>query len=272
MPAITVITAVFNGGKVLEKAIQSVLHQTYPNIEYIIIDGGSKDETVSIIQKYQHRLHYWVSEKDTGVYNAWNKGLAKATGEWISFLGADDAFESATIIEESVKDLDLAIRQGIRYVYGKVNLLNGSNNELITVMGEPWEEAKKRIFQYMTVTHCGAFHHKDLFNDYGTFDESFKITGDYEFILREFARGKEALFINKSLVNMHDGGLSANMKLKLTVARENIRALALNGLPITKHQKLQLYKAKIIALKIKLLGENTVKKLRNTYKKTRRRK
>ncbi len=92
LPRVSVITVVYNGEAFLERTIQSVINQTYPAIEYIIIDGGSKDGTVAIIQKYQHNIAYWVSEPDRGLYDAMNKGLAVATGEYVLFLNAGDTF------------------------------------------------------------------------------------------------------------------------------------------------------------------------------------
>ena len=89
-PRISIITVVYNGASTLEQTILSVLKQTYSRIEYIIIDGGSKDGTVDIIKKYQDRIAYWVSEPDEGIYDAMNKGIRHASGDWIYFLGADD--------------------------------------------------------------------------------------------------------------------------------------------------------------------------------------
>ncbi len=266
LPTITIITAVYNGGRYLEETIQSVIGQTYSNIEYIIIDGGSKDNTVDIIHKYNSQLHYWISEKDKGVYDAWNKGIAKAGGDWIVFLGADDILASNTIIEECVNDLAQAIKNGIRYVYGKINLLSFKGDKLLTTIGKPWPASKKKVFQYMSVTHCGAFHHKTLFSDYGSFNTDFKIAGDYEFTLREFSRGKEALFIDRVIAIMRIGGLSADLSLKLTVAKENIKALSLNSLPITFHHKVQLIKAHMGNILLTVIGMKSLRYLSDLYR------
>lgn len=91
-PLITVVTVVFNDVQHIEDTILSVVNQTYPNIEYIIIDGGSTDGTVDIIKKYEERIAYWVSEPDKGIYDAMNKGLSKATGEWVNFMNSGDCF------------------------------------------------------------------------------------------------------------------------------------------------------------------------------------
>jgi glycosyltransferase involved in cell wall biosynthesis len=265
-PLISIIMAVYNGEKYIEQAMLSVLNQTYSNIEFIIIDGGSTDGTVGIVKKYNHRLHYWISEKDSGVYNAWNKGLAKATGNWISFVGADDFLYNNTVIEDSIKDLNHAISNGTRYVYGKVNLLTASGERVIAVWGDDWATSKKNIFRYMSVTHCGAFHHKEMFTEHGVFDETFRITGDYEFLLREFSKGHDALFIDRTIAVMHAGGLSANLKSKLTVAQENIKALELNKQSITFHHKIQIYKARLANFIGKYIGTKTLHKASDFYR------
>ena len=102
---ITIITAVYNALDTLEQAILSVLEQTYPNIEYIIIDGGSTDGSVELIKKYSSRIYYWVSEPDRGIYNAFNKGIYKSTGDYVYFLGADDCLFSKDIISKVVEEL-----------------------------------------------------------------------------------------------------------------------------------------------------------------------
>src|SRR5690349_11081866 len=96
-PLVSIITIVYNGEKHLEQTIQSVLSQTYSNIEYIIIDGGSVDNSISIIKKYNNRLAYWISEKDSGISDAFNKGIAKARGEIIGLINADDWYETDAV-------------------------------------------------------------------------------------------------------------------------------------------------------------------------------
>jgi glycosyltransferase involved in cell wall biosynthesis len=108
---ISIITVVYNGASTLEQTILSVINQTYKNIEYIIIDGGSTDGTVDIIKKYEKHLAYWVSEPDKGIYDAMNKGIDKATGEWINFMNSGDWFYNnsiiATLFELDIKDYDI---------------------------------------------------------------------------------------------------------------------------------------------------------------------
>ena len=264
-PRISIITSVYNGRKYLEECIKSVQAQTYPQVEHIVIDGGSTDGTTDVLRQYDFQLHYWVSEKDNGIYHAWNKGLAQASGDWIAFLGSDDTLANARALEDSIGHLHTALKDDIRYVYGKVNLISASSN-IITVWGDPWEKAKKDILEYMTVTHCCAFHHRSLFEDHGGFNERFRITGDYEFLLREFAKGRDALFTDQLLASMHAGGISANIRSKLVIARENILARQLNGLPPRLHQRIQVLKAHTAGALTGILGRHTVNKLSDLYR------
>lgn len=100
LPLISVITVCYNCAADLERTIISVINQTYPNIEYLIIDGGSRDNTMDIIKKYENNIDYWISERDSGVYDAMNKGLARATGRWVNFMNAGDIFYNKTVISD----------------------------------------------------------------------------------------------------------------------------------------------------------------------------
>jgi len=264
-PKISIITAVYNGRRYMEECIQSVLSQVYPNVEHIIIDGGSSDGTQEILRRYDDRLHFWTSEKDKGIYDAWNKGLAKATGEWIAFVGADDIIWDSCVIQDALDALQKAAQQHIRYVYGKVNVLS-AGTDIISAWGTPWEQAKHGILQSMTVAHCCAFHHRSLFEDHGNFNQRFRIVGDYEFLLREFTKGKDALFVDRVFAGMHAGGISANLRSKLILARENILARQLNGLPPSFHHRLQVGKAHLANLLSGVIGIENLKKLTDTYR------
>lgn len=117
-PKITVITVVFNGRQLIEATILSVVGQSYPNLEYIVIDGGSTDGTCDVIKKYEAHIDYWCSEKDRGIYDAMNKGLAKATGRWVNFMNAGDTFyESNTL-----KELFLSQKRTATVIYGSVEI------------------------------------------------------------------------------------------------------------------------------------------------------
>lgn len=207
-PLVSVITVVYNGEKYLEETIQSVINQTYDNVEYIIIDGCSTDGTLDIIKKYEDRIDYWVSEKDNGIYDAMNKGIRVSSEEWVSFLGADD-FLKKDAIESYLNALNGDLK--IKYISSKIELIN-NKKQILSIVGKPleWNTFKK----YMCVAHVGSLHHKSLFYKYGLFDISYKIAGDYEFLLR-IAKNNNVLFLNKVTACMINEGVS-NQNIKVT--------------------------------------------------------
>lgn len=201
-PLVTIVTAVFNGEKTIEQTILSVIHQSYSNVEYIIIDAGSTDGTLDIVKKYGHAINYWVSEPDGGIYDAWNKGVALASGTWIAFLGSDDIYRDGAV-QAYMDFVSVQSDPDIEYVSSKINLTN--DEKVLRTVGLPWNW--KSFRKYMKVAHVGSLHHKKLFEKYGLFDASYRITGDYEFLLRP-GRNLNAYFLNEVTVNMHVGGVS----------------------------------------------------------------
>lgn len=226
-PLITVIVAVYNHVRTLQQCIDSVAQQTYPNKELIIIDGGSNDGTAEVIKSNNNKIAYWVSEPDHGIYNAWNKGLAQARGEWICFLGADDYFWDALVLKRMAAQL-VMVPPGIRVAYGQIMLLNNKGENLYPI-GEPWNKVKKRFKQIMCVPHPALMHRRSLFEQHGNFDESFSIAGDYELLLREL-KTADAFFIpDIILAAMRQGGVSSDPANSLVGIRELRAAQRKNG-------------------------------------------
>lgn len=211
-PFLSIITSTFNSQSTLRETIDSILNQNYTNFEFIIIDGNSTDRTIDIIQEYKSifdkkNINFkWISENDSGIYNAWNKGLKIAKGDWISFLGSDDiyldkALEKYAKVIEKNKDKD--------FIYSKVKLVSGNNIKYLITDQWNW-----RIFKrYMKISHVGSFHNKEYFQRFGYFDESFKISGDYEMLLRARENLKTA-FIDAFTAEMKDGGISNKNVIK----------------------------------------------------------
>ena len=202
IPLVTIVTAIFNGEKYLEETIESVLNQTYKNIEYIIIDGGSTDKTLDIIKKYESKIDYWVSEKDKGIYDAWNKAIKVSNGEWISFLGADDILNS-NAIELYIAKI-LAEKKEIEYISSKVLLCTNDKKPLRTI-GTAWNW--NSFSKYMNVAHVGSLHNKSIYSKYGLYDINFKICADYELLLRA-NKDLKSSFIDVTTCNMRVGGIS----------------------------------------------------------------
>lgn len=127
-PQITVITVVFNGEDFLEQTILSVINQNYDNVEYIIIDGGSTDNTLNIIRKYEHAIDYWISEKDEGIYDAMNKGIKLSSADWINFMNAGDSFNTVKVLDSLSKEINRT--SDVDVFYSDINFLYKSGTEL----------------------------------------------------------------------------------------------------------------------------------------------
>jgi glycosyltransferase involved in cell wall biosynthesis len=160
-PIITVITVVFNAGRGLEETILSVLNQTYSNIEYIVIDGGSTDETREILNKYDRAIDYWVSEPDRGIYDAMNKGIKASSGDWLNFLNAKDRFYSTQTIQVLA---DNYLQGAAKFIYSDVLLTTGGNSKKIEMM--PRHICKH---ESLIINHQAAIYRKSLHLDHGLY-------------------------------------------------------------------------------------------------------
>lgn len=218
----SIITATYNSEKTLERTIKSILNQGFNDCEYIIIDGYSKDGTIAIIKKYinifesKNISFKWISEPDSGIYDAWNKGLKIASGEWISFLGSDDYYlnDALKAYEKKISAINSSKTD---LIYSKVNVVKGS--EIVKTIDGTW---KWKIFKkYMNIAHVGAFHNSSYFKKYGAFNISYKIAGDYELLLRAKSNLKTSK-LDYLTANMEAGGVSNNMIHK--VFKETFRA------------------------------------------------
>lgn len=262
-PLISIITATFNSENTLFDTISSILNQTYNNIEYVIIDGKSNDKTISIIKnseklfKEKNINFRWISESDKGIYDAWNKGLKLCSGEWIIFIGSDDYFKDINVISKIKPYLSIAKSQNCNYVYGKIEHVSGKN-ELIEISGKPWAEQKKRFLYTMNLPHTGCLHHKSLFEKHGDFNDSFKIVGDYEFLIRELKDpNNSAFFIDLVFAVMREGGVSASLKNRKVIVNENHKARKLNGINFfSKELFFWELRVRIIMILTKIFGEN----------------
>ena len=227
-PLISIVVSVFNGAATMQQCIDSVVCQTYPAVELIVVDGGSSDGTLELLLQNAPKLTYWTSEADRGIYHAWNKGLARAQGDWICFLGADDYLWAPDTLGRMAPVLARAYPP-IRVVYGEISVVNSRGAEIARA-GEDWSTARTRFAQMMCLPHTGLMHHRTLFEARGKFDESFRIGGDYELLLRELRNG-EALFVPGLVVaGMRHGGVSSDPSGSLEMLREFRRAQRMHGL------------------------------------------
>ena len=201
----SVITIVFNGEKEIEKTINSVISQTYNNIEYILIDGGSKDKTMSIVQKYNEFFSTIVSERDNGIYNAMNKGLSYATGDYVIFANSGDAIAQNDILEKVAKSItDCKILPELVYGNYAESKDGHVGNEIISY-------GHKRIWYGMFASHQSMFYKVDFIKKHNiTFDESYKIAADYKFTMQTVVNGKHFLKVPYCISLFDTTGISSN--------------------------------------------------------------
>lgn len=264
-PLLTIIVAVLNDKESLERCIESVNNQTYFHKELIIIDGGSMDGTVDILKNNDDKIAYWESEADKGIYHAWNKALDHAKGEWLCFAGADDYFYSIHTLENSVPHLNRAMTSGIKLVYGQVVRVDEAG-QLVRILGKPWEKISWQIRYGMPLhlPHPGMMHHRSLFQEHGRFDQTFRIAGDYEFLLRELKhKKKKALYTGFKTMGSQIGGLSnANQLATLKEAR---KARLKDGLPGFSWFWMAVYIRAVIREILNFRSESTRSKLNDNY-------
>lgn len=199
MPLITVITAVFNGVNCIECAIKSVLDQGYQNLQYIIVDGGSTDGTVDIIRKYESHLYCWVSERDRGISDAFNKGIALATGDIVGILNADDWYEANTLNE--VAKIYRLYPQHV--VHGRLRYWTNAETPYYDVGGN--DALMERL---MSVMHPTVFVPRCVYEHYGMFLLDYRRAMDYELIFRFKHNGVGFIYVDKIFANMMRGGVS----------------------------------------------------------------
>lgn len=199
LPLISIITVVFNASTTLEQTILSVLNQSYPNKEYLIIDGGSMDGSVEIIQKYAEQLTFWVSEPDRGIYDAMNKGIAKSSGELIGILNADDWYEPEILKEIARRYLETDKKQvihGLMRNFQGTDFYNITGNSILRL-------------RYDMIQHPTCFVPKKIYDTFGCFDSSYKYSGDYDLVLRFVRKGVSFDFMEKVFVNFRLNGASS---------------------------------------------------------------
>lgn len=207
-PKISIITASFNSEKYIEDTIKSVLMQTYENIEYIIIDGGSKDRTLEIIDKYSGKLDYISSEPDSGIYEAFNKGVKISSGDIIYFLNSDDYLYD----EDSIKSIAkvFAGNRNLSIVYGNILITDDScRHKYIFGRDMGLEDFKKGCMP----PHPGTFVKRELFALHGFFNLGYRISSDFEFMLKCFLYDNGGIFyINRTIAVFREGGKSSDYR------------------------------------------------------------
>lgn len=193
------------------------------------MDGGSTDGSKDILKTNNNKISYWESKPDKGIYHAWNKALDHSHGKWICFLGSDDYFWRPDVLEIMACNLT-ANRTNSKVVYGKVAIVS-KKNEILEIVGKPWDISRRELVRKMCLPHQGVMHHCTLFEHRGRFDESFKISGDYDLLLRELKTGSADFVSDLIVAGMQTGGLSYSFGNVRRTIKEGELALKKNGLP-----------------------------------------
>ncbi|MBE9028900.1 glycosyltransferase [filamentous cyanobacterium LEGE 11480] len=244
---VSIITAAYNSEKTLRDTIVSVLSQDYPDIEYIVVDGASNDQTGEIVRSFGDQIAQFVSEPDRGMYDAMNKGIALATGDVIGILNSDDFYADATVISSVVDRLQATQADA---VFGDLVYVNDSDLSKVT---RYYSSARfqPRLFAYGWMpAHPTFFVKRWAYEQYGVFQIDYKIAADYELLTRFLAKYHLAYaYIPQVMVRMRTGGASTtNLMSNWILNREILRACAENGIKTNWFKVLSKYFTKVFQL------------------------
>lgn len=204
-PLISIVTVCYNSEKTIKDTIESVLNQTYTNIEYIMIDGASKDSTVEIIKSYEEKakekgiIYRWISEPDKGIYDAMNKGIEMASGELIGIINSDDWYETTALASI------LNNYENNSIIHCNINIIYG---EKITKLQPSFIRNNNKLKQTMCIFHPTCFISREVYNKIGLYNLNYKLSSDYDLLLRAFLSGVKFIYLDKTISNMRMLGAS----------------------------------------------------------------
>lgn len=224
----SIVTVCYNAASTIEETIKSVLSQSFTNFEYIVVDGGSKDGTVQILEKYKDRIRY-ISERDKGIYDAMNKGVAMAKGELIGIIGADDFYPDTEVLTKvaaafSKKDTDSA--------YGDVKFVDPNDTSKVVRFWKEENYNKQNWLKGWMPPHITFYLKKSAYDSFGVYTTDFTCAGDYELMLRMLYKNDlTSQYIPATLMTMRAGGTSnASLKHRYVANMEDRRAWKINDL------------------------------------------
>ncbi len=227
---ISIITVSYNSSATITDTIESVINQTFPNIEYIIVDGNSNDGTQEIVKSYGNKIATFISESDKGIYDAMNKGIQLATGDIVGILNSDDVYAAANVLEKVATCF--AINANAEICYGDLNYVQSKNLNAITRIWKAGANNSKSFHYGWMPPHPTVFVRKEVYNKVGPFSIQLKSASDYEMMLRMFVKHQcKAVYIPFLLVKMRTGGMSnASFKNRVKANREDALAWKMNNL------------------------------------------
>ena len=247
---LTVVTVSFNAKDVIEKTLASVAGQTYPNLEYIVIDGGSTDGTQAIVEKYAGRIAHFVSERDGGIYFGMNKGIAAATGDYLLFLNAGDVFADERVLADVAAFLE---------EHPEADAVYGDSEQILEYGRYRVKPSPERLGRAMSVSHQAIFVRTTLLRAH-PFDVRYRYAADYEQISSFYLEGKRFCYYDRliSVVEMQDGATYRHFEASANELYDIIEA---RGIDISRERKSQIRRKKIIRAVRNLIPQ----KLRNPF-------
>ena len=255
---VSIITVSYNSSKTIEDTINSILTQTYTNIEYIIVDGNSTDETKNILNSFEEKFklkginYIWVSEPDKGIYDAMNKGISMANGDIIGILNSDDWYTNNAVLEV-VKTFD---SKTFAIVSGEKRKVKFNKEPYGTYYNK--KDIKNHIHKVMPINHPATFVHKTVYEKIGLFDIYYKLSADYDLIYRAFNAGVNFIFTNAIIVNMRNSGATGQLKNLSVTAKEDFHIRKKNKVKFA-----QFYYLKRLGFNILIIVRDSIRKLIN---------
>jgi len=226
---VSIITVCYNNSETIESTIQSVISQNYSNIEYIIVDGLSTDDTLKITERYKNKITKIISEKDDGIYDAINKGILLATGDIIAILHADDFYTNENVISSIANEFN---QKNVDAVYGDLQYVDRVNTNIVKRNWSSGEYLKDNFLNGWMPPHPSFFAKKECYDKFGVFNTTLKSAADYELMLRFlYKHNCSVTYIPQVLVKMRVGGKSnVSIMNRIKANREDKKAWELNGL------------------------------------------
>lgn len=227
---ISIITVSYNSAATIEDTIVSVLGQNYSDLEYIIIDGGSKDDTMKIVEKYKDKISKIVSEKDGGIYDAMNKGVKMATGDIVGILNSDDFYKNLNVLNDVATAFN---NDAVDVCYGDIEYIDRFDTKKVVRRWVAGEYNKNKLNSGWIMPHPALFVKKSMYDKFGLFNLDFRIAADYELMLRFLLKGIKVKYINNFFVSMREGGFSGQSYKQRKKGWEELkRAWTANGLAV----------------------------------------
>lgn len=236
---LSVITICYNIKDEIERTCQSITSQTNQNFEWIVIDGGSTDGTVDILNKYKDYMTVFISEPDKGIYNAMNKGIKRAQGEYLNFMNGGDCFASSDVVE---KFINFQAENNADIIYGNMNYIKNKKSQIIKYTSN----IDSYFFYNNTINHQSTFIKRELFGKYGLYNEEYKIAADWEKFVVYSKKNCQFAYLDSTIADFYDGGISSLNKERLKEEREKIYETLFTPTERQKFERRKLHKYKIL--------------------------